>query len=31
MYFHRDNKEFDTAQLETTLAVMLSDLRKKEF
>lgn len=30
-YFHRDNKEFDSAGLETTLAVMLSDLRKKEF
>lgn len=31
LYFHRDLKEFDTADLETTLAVMLSDLRKKEF
>jgi len=31
LYFHRDNKEFNSAQLETTLAVMLSDLRKKEF
>ncbi|MGI6593693.1 MAG: head-tail connector protein [Christensenellales bacterium] len=31
MYFHRDNNEFDTAELETTLAVMLSDLRRKEF
>lgn len=31
LYFHRDNKEFDSAGLETTLAVMLSDLRKKEF
>lgn len=31
LYFHRDNKEFDLAQLERTLAVMLSDLRKKEF
>ena len=31
LYFHRDNKEFDSAALETTLAVMLSDLRKKEF
>lgn len=31
MYFHRDNKEFDTAGIETTLAVMLSDLRRKEF
>ena len=30
-YFHRDNKEFNTAQLETTLAVMLSDLRRNEF
>ena len=31
LYFHRDNKEFDSANLETTLAVMLSDLRRKEF
>ena len=31
LYFNRDNKEFDSAALETTLAVMLSDLRKKEF
>ena len=31
LYFHRDNKEFDTADIETTLAVMLSDLRRKEF
>ena len=31
LYFHRDNKEFDSAALETTLAVMLSDLRRKEF
>lgn len=30
-YFHRDNIEFDTANLETTLAVMLSDLRGKQF
>ncbi len=30
-YFHRDNKEFDTAELESTLAVMLSDLRRKQF
>ena len=31
LYFHRDSKEFDTAELETTLAVMLSDLRRKQF
>lgn len=31
LYFHRDNKELDYAELENTLAVMLSDLRKKEF
>ena len=31
LYFHRDNKEFDSVGLERTLAVMLSDLRKKEF
>lgn len=31
LYFHRDNKEFNSVGLETTLAVMLSDLRKKEF
>lgn len=31
LYFHRDNKEFDYAELENMLAVMLSDLRKKEF
>lgn len=30
-YFHRDNKEFNTAELESTLAVMLSDLRRKQF
>lgn len=30
-YFHRDNNEFDTAELESTLAVMLSDLRRKQF
>ncbi len=30
-YFHRDVKEFDTAGLETTLVVMLSDLRKERF
>jgi hypothetical protein len=31
LYFHRDNKEFDPAGLENTLAIMLSDLRRKEF
>lgn len=31
LYFHRDNKEFDTADIETTLAVMLSDIRRKQF
>jgi hypothetical protein len=31
LYFHRDNKEFDSAQLENTLAVMLSDLRRDKF
>ena len=31
LYFHRDNKEFDTGNLEKTLAVMLSDLRRVEF
>jgi len=31
LYFHRDNKEFDEAVLEKTLAVMLSDIRRVEF
>ena len=31
LYFHRDNKEFDSAGLENTLAVMLSDLRRAKF
>jgi hypothetical protein len=31
LYFHRDNKEFDTAGLEVTLATMLSDIRRQEF
>lgn len=31
LYFHRDHKDFDSVKLELTLAVMLSDLRKKEF
>jgi len=31
LYFHRDNKEFNSAELENTLAVMLSDLRKSKF
>jgi len=30
-YFHRDNSEFNTAELENTLAVMLSDIRRTEF
>ena len=31
LYFHRESKEFDTAGLEKTLAVMLSDLRRAQF
>jgi len=31
LYFHRDNAEFKTAELEKTLAVMLSDVRRVEF
>jgi hypothetical protein len=30
-YFHRDNKEFSPASLESTIAVMLSDLRRSGF
>jgi hypothetical protein len=30
-YFHRDNKEFSPASLESTVAVMLSDLRRQNF
>ena len=30
-YFHRDDKEFDAASIEATLAVMLSDIRKAQF
>ena len=30
-YFHRDNDEFKASELENTLAVMLSDIRKVEF
>jgi hypothetical protein len=31
LYFHRDNAEFKAADIESTVAVMLSDIRKKEF
>jgi hypothetical protein len=30
-YFHRDDAEFKANEMEKTIAVMLSDLRKKEF
>ena len=30
-YFHRDNTEFKATDLEQTVAVMLSDLRRAEF
>lgn len=30
-YFHRDNDEFKASDLENTLAVILSDIRKVEF
>ena len=30
-YFHRDNDEFKANELENTLAVMLSDIRKAAF
>ncbi|MCL2796840.1 MAG: head-tail connector protein [Firmicutes bacterium] len=31
LYFHRDNAEFKTGELEKTLAVMLSDVRRIQF
>jgi hypothetical protein len=31
LYFNRDNGEFKASEIESTVAVMLSDLRKKEF
>lgn len=31
LYFHRDNKEFKATELENTVAVMLSDLRREGF
>ena len=31
LYFHRDNSEFKAADIESTVAVMLNDIRKKEF
>lgn len=31
LYFHRDDAEFKIASLESTVAVMLSDIRRKEF
>ena len=30
-YFHRDNSEFKASSIESTVAVMLSDIRKVEF
>ena len=30
-YFHRDNAEFKASNVEATVAVMLSDLRKPKF
>jgi hypothetical protein len=30
-YFHRDNSEFKASDIESTVAVMLSDLRKPKF
>jgi len=30
-YFHRDNGEFKATELETTVAAMLSDIRKPAF
>ena len=30
-YFHRDNTQFKAADLESTLAVMLSDIRRIDF
>lgn len=31
LYFHRDNAEFKVSEIETTVAIMLSDIRKVEF
>jgi len=31
LYFHRDDAEFKAASVETTVAVMLSDIRKAAF
>lgn len=31
LYFHRDNSEFKASEIESTVAVMLSDLRKSKF
>jgi hypothetical protein len=31
MYFHRDNGEFNMAEIEKTVAIMLSDLRVNKF
>lgn len=31
LYFHRDDKDFNANELEKTVAVLLSDLRKMEF
>jgi len=31
LYFHRDDAEFKAASVETTVAVMLSDIRKPKF
>lgn len=31
LYFHRDNDEFKASQLESTVAIMLSDLRNLKF
>jgi hypothetical protein len=31
MYFHRENGEFKASEIESTVAVMLSDIRKNKF
>lgn len=31
LYFHRDDAEFKAAETESTVAVMLSDVRRQEF
>lgn len=31
LYFHRDDSEFNASDIEATVAVMLSDLRKSKF